>query len=303
MSRAGAVDVPKPPEVDGASGQMLDEGAKIGFVRRFLSRRVNVVSLAFLVAVIAAATLAPWIAPYDPTAQNLGNVLSSPSTTHLLGTDEIGRDVLSRLLFGARVSLIATLQATSIALLLGIPVGLIAGFVSGRTDKAIMLFNDGLMSLPGTILAIAIVAALGPGLTNAMIAVGVVFAPRVVRVVRGETLVVRAEAYVEASRTIGLPTQWILVRHVLPNIRSSVIVYTTLLAARAMLAEAGLSFLGLGAQYPDASWGTMLGRFFRFMESAPALVFFPGIAIASVVLVLNLIGDGLRDATGREMAL
>lgn len=302
MNRPGAVDVPMPPELDGAGGQVL-EAAKVGFVRRFLSKRVNVVSLAFLLAVIAAATLAPWIAPYDPTAQNLGNVLSSPSTTHLLGTDELGRDVLSRLLFGARVSLIATVQATSIALLLGLPVGLLAGFVSGPTDKAIMLFNDGLMSLPGTILAIAIIAAIGPGLTNAMVAVGVVFAPRVVRVVRGETLVVRSEAYVEASRTIGLPTAWILVRHVLPNIRSSVIVYTTLLAARAMLAEAGLSFLGLGAQYPDASWGTMLGRLFRFMESAPALVFFPGIAIASVVLALNLIGDGLRDATGREMAL
>ncbi|WP_261763823.1 ABC transporter permease [Pseudonocardia asaccharolytica] len=274
--------------------------AKRRFLRRFLRSRVAVVALLVLLLGAAAAVFAPALAPVDPLAQDLGKVLRPPGGENLLGTDELGRDVLSRLLFGARVSLLAAVEGTAIALLLGVLPGLAAGYLGRRVDRIIMLFTDALMSYPAIILAIAIIGAIGPGLTNAMLAVGIITAPRVVRLVRGVVLGIREETYIEASRTIGTPTARIIVRHVLPNALAPVIVFGSIMAGQAMLIEAGLSFLGLGVQPPDASWGSMLGTAFRYVSRSPTLIVFPGLAIAVTVLAFNVLGDGLRDSLGRE---
>lgn len=273
-----------------------------GFVRRFSAQRSAVGATALLVGVAAAALLAPLIAPADPLSQDLRAVLQAPSLAHPLGTDELGRDVLSQLLFASRVSLVAGFQAVAVALILGVPMGLLAGYVGGRLDLCVMRVNDALMSFPPLILAIAIVAALGPGLTNAMIAVGLIFTPRFVRIVRAATLTVAEETYIEASRSIGTPSGTIVARHVVPNVLAPVIVQVSLALGLAMLAEASLSFLGLGVQPPDTSWGSMLGRAFRHLDRAPWLVFVPGVLIASSVLAFNVIGDGLRDSVGRRNA-
>lgn len=283
-----------PVQVTGISGRRR-------LIRRMMASRVTMVSLVFLFLVVGITSLAWLIAPHEPNAQDLSAVFAAPSQTHWLGTDRLGRDALSRLIYGARVTLIAGLESTAIALVIGIPIGMIAGFGRRSVDRAIMLVNDGLMSLPGIILAIAIVGSLGPGLTNAMAAIGIVFAPRVVRLVRSETLGIREQDYIGAAQIIGMGTPRILLRLVLPNIRSTVIVYATLIAARAMLSEASLSFLGLGAQYPESSWGSMLAESFQHIGRAPLLVVAPGVCIAAVVLALNLLSDGLRDATGREI--
>jgi ABC-type dipeptide/oligopeptide/nickel transport system permease subunit len=268
--------------------------------KRLLSQPAGIVSLGFLVLVIFVSTAAPLVAPVDPNVQNLRNILRPPGATALLGTDDLGRDVLSRLVYGGRVSLLAVIQASGIAVVLGVPLGILAGYIGGRVDGLIMTINDALMSFPALLLAIAVVAALGPGLTNAMLAVGIVYAPRMLRIARASTLGVKEETYVEASRSIGASTIFIIRRHVLRNIRSPLLVEATLLAGRAMLAEASLSFLGLGAQYPDASWGAMLGRSFGFIDRAPMLLVYPGIAIALTVWALNTLGDSLRDAFGAE---
>lgn len=270
------------------------------FVRRFLRQPAGVVALAFLVLLVLVAALAPLVAPENPEIQDLGAILQSPSAGALLGTDDLGRDVLSRLIYGTRVSLTAVALATALAVVLGVPFGLLAGYAGGRVDRLIMTINDAVMSFPGLLLAIAVVAVLGAGLTNAMIAVGIVFAPRMLRLARGATLGVRQETYVEASRSIGTPALSIVRRHVLRNVRSPLLVETALLAGRAMLAEASLSFLGLGAQYPDASWGAMLGRSFAFIDRAPMLLVYPGVAIALTVWAFNVLGDAVRESYGRE---
>lgn len=270
------------------------------FKKRFLQQRAGLVALGFLLVVVVVAMLAPWIAPLDPNAQNLGAILQYPSAEHWLGTDDLGRDVLSRLLYGAQVSLVAALQATGIAVLLGLPFGLLAGYLGGRVDQGIMFVNNALMSMPGLLLAIAIVGMLGPGLTNAMVAIGIVFAPHILRIVRGGVMEVKEETYIEASRSIGTPTHTIIISHVLRNVRSPFIVGVSLMTGRAMLNEASLSFLGMGAQYPEASWGAMLGRAFPYVDRAPFLIIYPGIAIAVVVLACNVAGDALRDSLGRE---
>lgn len=275
--------------------------ARRRFVRRFLRQRAAVVALGFLIVLAGVALASPWITPADPNAQELTAVLQPPGDGHLLGTDELGRDVLSRLIVGARVSLQAAVQATLIALIIGVPLGLVAGYFGGRIDRVLMTVNDAFMSLPALILAIALVGILGPGLTNAMVAVGVVFAPRVLRLVRGTVLEVKEETYIEASRSIGTGSGRILRRHVLPNVLSPLIVAASLMAGRAMLAEASLSFIGLGVQPPEASWGAMLGRAFRYTSQAPYLIVYPGIAIAVTVLAFNVLGDGLRDSLGREV--
>lgn len=201
---------------------------------------------------------------------------------------------------GTRVSLVAATQATLIAVALGVPLGLISGFFGGRVDRAIMFVNDAIMAMPGLLLAIAIVGMLGRGLTNAMIAIGIVFVPRVLRIVRGSVMEIKEETYIEASRSIGTPTGRIIRQHVLRNVRSPLIVGVSLLTGRAMLNEASLSFLGLGAEYPEASWGAMLGRALPYVDRSPFLIVFPGIAIALVVLAFNVAGDALRDSLGRE---
>lgn len=267
-----------------------------GVVRRFRARRVGVVALGFIGFVAAAAVIAPLLPVPDPNAQVLADRLGGPSGTHWLGTDDLGRDVLSRLLAGARVTLLAAVEATAIAALLGSPVGLVAGYLGGWVDVACSRVADAVLSIPGFLLALAIVGILEPGVTNAMIAIGLVYAPRFYRVVRASTLSVREEAYIDAARALGVSRRRIIAGHVLPNIASPLAVELALAAGFALLAEAGLSFLGLGVQPPQASWGSMLGRSTRFMDEAPMLVVFPGLAMFLLVLAVNVFGNAVRDA-------
>jgi peptide/nickel transport system permease protein len=255
-----------------------------------------VVALFFLVALFGMAALAPWIAPYSPTAQNLGNTLAEPSAAHWMGTDDLGRDVLSRLIHGAPASLFASFLAVAVAAAIGVPVGLLAGFMGGWVDDIISRMIDTLLSFPGIVLAIGVTGALGIGLTNAMLAVGIVFSPGLARLMRAQTLVVKQELYVDASRCFGAGLGRILLKHVAPNAIQPVIVQVTLLLAVALLAEASLSFLGLGVQPPLPSWGGMLARAYNYMEIAPEQMYAPGIAILVTALAFNTLGEALRQA-------
>ncbi len=263
---------------------------------RFRRRRVAVLGLVIVVALILVAVLAPVLAPFDPTATSWTAVRKAPSAAHWMGTDENGRDVLSRVMFGARASLLAGLVSVSIALAIGVPLGLLAGSAGGLVDAAIGRVVDAMLACPFLILAIALAAFLGPSLRNAMIAIGVTAAPAFVRVARGATLDVMTNDYVEAARALGNRPLRIAVRHVAPNIVPPVLVQATLAIAAAIIAEASLSFLGLGQQPPAPSWGSMLNAAQRFLTQAPWLAIFPGAAIFLAVLSFNLVGDGLRDA-------
>lgn len=271
-----------------------------GFWRRFRDNRPAFVALVVLAVLVLSALVAPWIAPYSPEAIDVARRLSLSTPQHWLGTDTLGRDTLSRLIHAGRVSLFAAAFAVAIASVVGVPLGLVAGYVGGRIDWVLGRIGDILMTFPAIILAIAIIAATGPGLQNAMIALGVVYAPRLFRVTRAATLTVRAETYIEASISIGTPAWRIIARRVLPNVASPVLVQVSVMLAAALLAEAALSLLGLGVVPPTASWGVMLGSGFREIRSTPLLVFWPGVAIAAATLAFNLIGDGLRDAMGRQ---
>lgn len=253
-------------------------------------------SLAFLLALGLMAICAPLIAPFPVTAQDVDNTLASPSALHLLGTDDLGRDVFSRMVHGGAATLYASGLAVGIAVLLGLPVGLLAGYLGGWVDDGISRFIDALLSFPSIVLAIAVTGALGIGLTNGMIAVGIVFSPQLARLVRARALVVRQELYVDASRCFGAGTARILWRHVLPNTVQPVIVQVTLLLAAALLAEASLSFLGLGIQPPQPSWGAMLARAYQNMELAPEQMYAPGLAILCTALAFNTLGESLRIA-------
>ena len=259
------------------------------------------VSLLFLLLVALLSIAAPLIAPYSPIAQDLTNTLAEPSAAHWLGTDDLGRDVLSRLIHGAAASLFSSFLAVGVAVALGVPVGLLAGFLGGWTDEVISRGIDTLLSFPAIVLAIAVTGALGIGLVNGMIAVGIVFAPQLARLVRARTLVVRQELYVDAARCFGASTARILWRHVLPNTVQPVIVQVTLLLAGALLAEASLSFLGLGIQPPHASWGAMLARAYQNMEFAPSQMYPPGLAILCTALAFNALGESLRVALDPTM--
>ena len=253
-------------------------------------------SLVFLLALGLLAVCAPLIAPYPVTAQDVDNSLAGPSMAHWLGTDDLGRDVFSRMVHGGAATLYASGLAVGIAVLLGLPVGLLAGYLGGWVDESISRFIDALLSFPSIVLAIAVTGALGIGLTNGMIAVGIVFAPQLARLVRARALVVRQELYVDASRCFGASTARILWRHVLPNTVQPVIVQVTLLLAAALLAEASLSFLGLGIQPPSPSWGSMLARAYQNMELAPEQMYPPGLAILLTALAFNTLGESLRIA-------
>jgi ABC-type dipeptide/oligopeptide/nickel transport system permease subunit len=276
-------------------------GGRRSFVRRFLEQRTAVVALFVLVLIVSVAVFAAQLAPHDPNAQNLrANLLPPGSSGHLLGTDNLGRDVVSRLMYGARFSLLASLYAVGVGVLIGFIPGLLAGYFGGRTDWVVMRFIEAFMAFPPIILAIAVVAAIGPGLTNSMIAVGLVFAPRIARMTRDATMAVREETFVEAARSLGLRRAAILRRHVVPHILSPLIVMITVLAGVAMIVEAGLSFVGLGAIPPDSSWGTMLAGSIRFTTNSPWLIVWPGLCIMIAVVCFNLVGDGIKDSVGRE---
>jgi peptide/nickel transport system permease protein len=264
--------------------------------RRMRRRHSAMVGLAIVVVLVLAAVLAPWIAPYDPAQQSWTAVRKPPSWLHLLGTDESGRDLLSRVIFGARASLLAGVVSVSIALGLGVPIGLAAGYLGGWIDALISRIADAMLACPFLILAIALAAFLGPSLTNAMIAIGITTTPIFVRLTRGQVLSVKVEDYVEAARAVGNPAWRIAVRHILPNILPALLVQATLSIATAIIAEASLSFLGLGQQPPAPSWGSMLNTAQRFMTNAPWMALWPGLAIFLAVLSFNLLGDGLRDA-------
>jgi peptide/nickel transport system permease protein len=265
-------------------------------LRRFARRRAAVVGAVYLVLLVAGALLAPVVAPYDPIKQDLARMLTAPSSAHLLGTDDLGRDVLTRLLYGARLSLGAACLAVAIATLAGVPIGLVAGYLGGAVDDALMRVIDALQAFPALILAMAIAAALGPGLFNVMVAVGIVYTPRFARLVRGQVLSLREEPFVESARAAGASHGRVLGRHVLPNVLAPVIVQVSIGVAFALLAETALSFLGVGIKPPEPSWGTDVGRGYRFMRLAPWLVFMPGTTILLTALAFNLVGDGIRDA-------
>lgn len=270
------------------------------FLRRFRSNRVGLVATTVLGLMIATSLAAPALAPYPPEAIDVMHRLAGPTTEHWLGTDSLGRDTLSRLMYAGRVSLAAAAMAVCIAIVLGVPLGLVAGYFGGWIDWLLGRAADVLMTFPAVILAIAIIAATGPGLTNAMVALGIVYSPRLFRVVRSATLGARQETYVEASISIGTPARSIIARRILPNVLSPLLVQISLMLAAALLAEAALSLLGLGVVPPTPSWGILLGRGFTEIRTAPLLVVFPGIAIAVATLSFNLVGDALRDSLGRE---
>ena len=264
--------------------------------RRLRRRRGAMVALAVVVAFIAMAIFAPWLAPFDPVETSWSAIRKAPSAAHWFGTDEIGRDVLSRVIWGTRASLMAGVVSVSISLALGVPIGLAAGFAGGFVDALISRITDAFLACPFLILAIALAAFLGPNLTNAMIAIGVSATPIFVRLTRGQVINVKVEDYIEAARALGNPPFRIAWRHVLPNILAPVLVQATLATAAAIIAEASLSFLGLGQQPPAPSWGSMLNVAKNYVDNAPWMAIWPGLAIFVLVLAFNVLGDGLRDA-------
>ena len=265
-------------------------------LRRLVRRRGAMVGLAFVVFFVVIAVFAAFIAPYDPLQTSWSAIRKAPSAAHWFGTDEIGRDVLSRVIYGARASLLAGLVSVCISLALGVPIGLLAGYVGGFTDALISRITDAMLACPFLILAIALAAFLGPSLTNAMIAIGISATPIFIRLTRAQVLAVKVEDYVEAARAIGNPHLRIAVRHILPNVLPPLIVQATLAIAAAVIAEASLSFLGLGQQPPAPSWGSMLNTAKNYVENAPWMAVWPGVSIFLLVLSFNLLGDGLRDA-------
>ena len=263
---------------------------------RLRRRKSAMLGLIVLVLLIAMAVMAPWIASFDPAKQNYIAVRKAPSALYWFGTDESGRDMFSRVVFGARSSLLAGLVSIAIALGLGMPIGLLSAYRGGWVDTVISRFTDAMLAVPFLILAIALAAFLGPSLTNAMIAIGVTAMPIFIRLTRGQVMSVKVEDYVEAARAVGNPAYRIAFRHILPNILPALLVQATLSIAMAIIAEASLSFLGLGQQPPAPSWGSMLNTAQRFLTQAPWMALYPGLAIFLTVLSFNLLGDGLRDA-------
>ncbi len=263
---------------------------------RLRRRRGALLGLAVVLLFIALAAFAPWIAPHDPIAASWAAIRKPPSAQYWFGTDEIGRDVLSRVIWGTRASLLAGVVSVSISLLIGVPLGMAAGFLGGPVDAVISRITDAFLACPFLILAIALAAFLGPSLTNAMIAIGVSAAPIFVRLARGQVLSVKVEDYVEAARAVGNSPLRIALRHILPNITAPLIVQSTLAIAAAVIAEASLSFLGLGQQPPAPSWGSMLNTAKNYIDNSPWMAISPGVSIFLLVLSFNLLGDGLRDA-------
>ena len=265
-------------------------------LRRLMHRKGAMVGLAFVVLFVVMAVFAPYLAPHDPLETSWSAIRKAPGADHWFGTDEIGRDVFSRVVWGARASLLAGLVSVCISMALGVPIGLLAAYVGGWTDGVISRFTDSMLAVPFLILAIALAAFLGPSLTNAMIAIGVSATPIFIRLTRAQVLAVKVEDFVEAARAVGNPHWRIALRHILPNVLPPLIVQSTLAIAAAVIAEASLSFLGLGQQPPAPSWGSMLNTAKNFVDQAPWMAIWPGVSIFLLVLSFNLLGDGLRDA-------
>lgn len=269
--------------------------------RRFLRHRGATIGLVFMIAIVALAVIGPSLSPYDPLAVSSTEQLQGPSSEHPFGTDQFGRDVVTRMLHGAMLSLQMGFVAVGVAIVAGIAIGLPSGYYAGRTDLVAMRFVDILMALPPILLALSIVSILGPSLANAMVAVSIAFIPLYVRLVRGSALSMRDMPYIEAARVVGSRDITIMIRNILPNLLGPIVVVATLGVATAIIIGSSLSFLGLGAQPPTPEWGAMLSDGRNFIRVAPWLSVFPGIAIMITVLAINLIGDGLRDVLDPRM--
>jgi peptide/nickel transport system permease protein len=270
-------------------------------LRRLRRNRGALVGAGILLCLVAVALFAPQLAPYSPIKQELVIGLQAPSQAHLLGTDEFGRDLLSRIIFGSRVAIQIGFLAAVVALAIGVPLGLAAGFYGGVVDQIIMRTVDVMLGFPYLLLSMVIVAVLGPSLTNAMLAVGIVNVPQYARLVRGSVLAVREREYVLACQALGVSDQRTILRHILPNVLAPIIVQATLGVGQAIINAAGLSFLGMGAQPPAAEWGAMLASGREYILRAPWVGTFPGLSIFITVLGFNLLGDGLRDALDPKM--
>lgn len=289
-----AISVPA-PGIGGGEDAVRRYG--IGyFLHRYARNRLALIGLWVVVTIVLAALFAPWVVRASPIKPDFGAVLTPPSLAHPMGTDDLGRDVFSRVVFGARAALLAGLISVGIAVAIGLPVGLLSGFYGGRVDDVLMRLTDALLSFPVLVLALTLVAILGAGLEKAMIAIGIVFTPRFIRLARAQALGEREQPYVEAARAMGSHDARILRHHLLPNSLSPIFVQASLDMAGAIIAEATLSFLGLGTQPPTPAWGSMLNAAQPYLSTAPWMAVFPGLAIFTTVLALNLLGDGLREA-------
>ncbi|MBN2542942.1 ABC transporter permease [bacterium] len=266
------------------------------FVRVFFGRKVVLFGMVVILLFIMVAIFAPWLAPYDPYTPDLDNTLSMPSTQHLLGTDAIGRDTLSRLIYGSRTSLLVGIAAIGIGATVGLFIGLVAGYFGGLYNLIIMRFVDALMSFPMILFALTIAALLGGGLTNIVIALGVGLVPIYARLMCGQVISVKENEYIVAGRSLGCTSWRIMLLHIIPNCLPPLIVMVTLMMGSTILAEAGLSFLGIGISPPGAAWGSMINDGYQRIRTYPLLSFSPGIAIMIVVFSFNMVGDGLRDA-------
>lgn len=269
---------------------------KLEIWRRFCRNKMAVIGLAMLCILIILAVFAEYISPYDPIEQNLKNRLQTPSSEHFFGTDELGRDIFSRIVYGTRISILVGLIAVGIACVCGSALGAIAGYYGGKLDSVIMRFMDVSMAIPSILLNIAIVSALGPGLQNMMIAIGISTTPRYCRIMRGSILSVRDQEFVEASRASGAGDFFIITKHIIPNSIAPMIVQITMSVGSAILSCASLSFIGLGITPPTPEWGAMLSTGRDFLRDSPHLTTFPGLTIMFAIYAMNLIGDGLRDA-------
>jgi peptide/nickel transport system permease protein len=272
------------------------------FLRRLLETRLVGTGLTISALVIVCAIAAPLLAPYDPNEQDYAAITDPPSAAHVLGTDDLGRDVLSRIIYGSRVSLEVGIIAVGIAILVGVTLGLVSGYAGGVLDDVIMRVVDAIQAFPGLILALAITAALGPNIANAMLAIGFVATPGIARLARGQTLSVREREFVLAARVCGATPMGIIGKHIWPNVTAPIIVQATLLMGTAIVTEASLSFLGVGVQPPTPSWGAMLRTGSQYLEVAPWIGIAPGVAIFVTVLAFNFVGDGLRRALDPRLA-
>jgi peptide/nickel transport system ATP-binding protein len=290
---------PSPPG-DDATDTREEARPQSGFWRRFRHQPFALGGLAFLLLVIVAAIFAPLIAPYPPNLQNLNITNAGPSALHWLGTDDLGRDILSRLIWGGRISMRATFEIVGIAIVFAAPLGLIAGFFRGAVDSVIMRAMDAMFSFPPLILALTVAALLGASVNDVAIAIAIVFIPSFVRVLRGQVIAVREENYIEAARSLGATSPRLIRRHVVPNVASPVIIQLSLSLGFALLTEAGLNYLGIGEQPPTPSWGAMMNEGYSFIFTTPWALVFPGLIIMLTVLSFNLVADGLRDSLGRE---
>jgi len=277
-----------------ATARTLPPPKRFRFWAWLWSDKRALISLGYLFILVVAAILAPVIAPYSPNEQNLMDLLMPPSAAHWMGTDDLGRDTLSRLIYGSYNALYAAGLAVGIGVAIGVPLGVFIGFVGGWIDELGSRIIDGILAFPPLVLAVAVTGALGIGLTNAMIAVGFAFAPVIARTMRAQTLVVKSALYVEAAQSFGASRLHLIVRHIIPNAIQPVIVEITLMLAVALLAEAGLSFLSLGVQPPESSWGGMLARAYHYVEVAPAQMLAPGFAILFTALAFNTLGESIR---------